>query len=113
MSQTYNMQILQGDSFSLRVNASDSNGNYINLSGFGARGSIKYNYSNTGILLNLNPTIDNSYVSGIVNIYLSGSQTELLPVGVFPYDMEITGDSGYVNKFIHGYVAVGPEITTF
>lgn len=113
MANTYNLTILQGDSFSLRVNASNSDGSYINLSGYGARGSIKYSYSNTGILLNLNPTIHNSFVSGIVDIYVSGSQTESLPVGIFPYDIEVTGSNGYVNKFIRGYANISPEVTTF
>jgi hypothetical protein len=76
------------------------------------RGVVKYKYSDTGHLLNLNPTIT-SYVSGKVN--LSGDEGELsvMPVGVFVYDLEAAQVSGsYVTKFLRGYFNIGPETTT-
>lgn len=111
MSNTYNISATQGSTLLLTVTANDSSNAYINLSGYSARGYVKYSYGNTGILLNLNPAIHNSYVSGIVTISGSANDMANLPVGKFPYDLEIESSAGYVTKFLNGYLTVEPEVT--
>jgi len=112
MSSTYNISAVQGNTLLLNVTANDSAGSPLNLSGYLVRGHVKYNYSSSDILLNLNPTIT-SYANGTIN--LSGSATGLaaMPVGVFVYDLEAAQVSGeYVTKFLRGYFNLGPEATT-
>jgi hypothetical protein len=110
--QTYNLQICQGSTFSIRTFATNSNGTYINLSGYSARGQVRSRFSDSGILLNLNPTVDTSYISGIVNISISGSQTTGINCGVFPYDCEIYNiDESSVIKILRGYAEISSEIT--
>jgi hypothetical protein len=111
MSDIYNINLVAGNTLLLSVTASDSNGNPINLSGYSARGHVKYNYGDTGILLDLNPQIHSSYTSGLVNISGAATQTALLPVGKFPYNLEIESTGGYVTKFLRGYISVDPETT--
>lgn len=113
MSDTYNINLVKGSSATYQLNATDSNGSLINLSGFNSRAYVKYKYSDTGILLNLNPVIT-SAVSGIVTITISGAASSNLPIGQFPFDCEIwmTGsNTDYVCKFIRGFLNVDPEVT--
>lgn len=109
--QTYNITLIQGSSYNLNLNVSNSDNSYFNLSGHNCRGGLKYKYSDTGYLLNFNPTITN-YESGAINIYLSGSQTQTLPVFIGVYDIETYSSGGYVNKFIKGYCECAPEVST-
>lgn len=114
-NSSYNIQIIAGSNLNLNVSATNSDGTYINLAGYTLRGKVKSNFSsgpNSGIILDLNPTIHPSYISGIVNINLSGNITAGLPCGVFPYSVEasITGaPNESVTKFLRGYAEILPE----
>lgn len=110
MADTYNINIDQGSSLSIRATAKDSNGVAINLSGYTASGYVRFRYSDTGILLNLAPVITTP-ASGIVDISLSGSQTNTLPTTQAVYDVEVYGASGYVLKLLKGYFEIGPQAT--
>jgi hypothetical protein len=119
MANVYDISIEQGSSLNLTLTATDSAGSYLNLSGYAARGKIKYGYGSTGYLLNINPTIDSSYISGLINISLTSSDTSTLPVTKAVYDIEVytTGSigaiaSGYTFKVLKGYADVSPEVTT-
>lgn len=111
MADTYNISIDQGSSITLRATAKDNAGTPINLSGYTASGYVRFRYSDTGILLNLQPTIVDSPASGIVQFILSGSQTNTLPTTQAIYDLEIYGPSGYTLKLLKGYFEVGPQST--
>tara|TARA_R100001163_G_scaffold40264_1_gene30565 strand:- start:559 stop:927 length:369 start_codon:yes stop_codon:yes gene_type:complete len=122
MATVYNFSATQGSQLSVRLNVKDASGDAINLSGYGARGVVKYRYSSTSSLVDLEPTIVSGtsgtlYASGYVDVYLSGSQTAALPVGDFVYDIEKypTGASnaeGAVDKILAGSFLVYPQVTT-
>jgi hypothetical protein len=112
MADTYNITAIQGNTLLLNLTANDSAGSPINLSGYSARGYVKYKYSDTGILLNLNPAIDPAYVNGVVSISGNASDLSAMPVGVFVYDLEVFNSGDYVTKFLRGYFNVSPEVTT-
>jgi hypothetical protein len=107
----YNISAIQGSTLLLNLNIKDSNENYLNLNGYTARGYVRGNFSNTGILLDLQPQVHPSFVSGLIT--LSGTQTGManMPVGVFPYDIELSGVNDYVFKPIRGYISIEPEST--
>ena len=122
MATVYNFDASQGSELNVRLNVKDTNGNAINLSGYGARGVVKYRYSSTDSLIDLSPTIvsgtsGDAWVSGDIDIYLSGTQTVNLPVGQFVYDIERypTGAgedaNGAVVKLMKGDFNVFPEVT--
>jgi len=116
MSDRYNFSLVVGSSANFQLNATNSDGSYINLAGYQARGQVRYNYSSSTILFNLNPTIHSSYTSGIVNLNITGSSTTGIAAGVYPYDLEVytTGDGGvetYTSKFLRGYFFLDPEAT--
>jgi hypothetical protein len=117
MASTYNLDISQGETYSIRLNAKDSTGTRINLSGYTARGVIKYRYGNTGYLLDLDPDVvsgtnGNALASGFIDINLIPSQTSSLPVGQFVYDVEISGGTT-VFRVVQGKAVVNPEVHSY
>jgi hypothetical protein len=109
MSERYNISAAQGSTLLLNINCSNSNGSAINFSGYSVSGFVRYNYSSTGRLLNLNPSIY-SAVSGIITISGSAADMSSLNAGIYVYDIEArNGD--YVFKPIAGYFAVDGEVT--
>ncbi len=109
MAGNYDISIIQGSSLSLRVVATNSDGSAINLSGYSARGRVKYQYSDVNCLLDLNPQIDPSFVSGLVNINLDQTQTTGLPVIQGVYDLEVY-TSGQAVKFLWGKANIYPQV---
>jgi len=122
MATVYNFSATQGSQLSVRLNVKDASGDALNLSGYDARGVVKYRYSSNNTLVDLDPTIFSgesgiAYASGLIDVYLSGSQTSSLPVGDFVYDIEkyLTGASnveGSVDKILAGSFLVYPQVTT-
>lgn len=113
MANVYDISIEQGSSFNLTLTAKDSNGIPLNLSGYNARGWIKYGYGSTGYLINLNPVVHPSYISGLITVSLSASGTSSLPVTKAVYDVEVYNASNYTFKAIRGYANIIPEVTNF
>ncbi len=122
MATVYNFSATQGSQLSVRLNVKDASGDAINLSGYNARGVVKYRYSSADALINLDPTIvsgttGSAYQSGLIDVYLSGSQTSGLPVGQFVYDIEkypsgASNTEGAVDKILAGDFFVYPQVTT-
>jgi len=124
MATSYNINLIQGDNLQLTLAVKDTSNNRINLSGYDVRGVVKYSYGytgNSGILLNLKPTIysgnnGSAYVSGLVNINVSSYDTSSIPAGVFVYDIErfpYNTPTGNSIKLIRGKFIVSPEVTAF
>ena len=114
----YNLDIIQGSSFSARLNAKNSVGTAIDITGHNVRGTIKNRYSDTTPLIAFIPTIVSSTV-GTVDVILSGTQTAILPITQAVYDIEMyrTGangedDDSHVVKLLDGKVNIHPEVTT-
>ena len=55
MATVYNFSATQGSQLSVRLNVKDASGDPINLSGYAVRGVVKYRYSSTSSLVNLDP----------------------------------------------------------
>ena len=122
MATVYNFSATQGSQLSVRLNVKDASGNALDLSGYNARGVVKYRYSSDNTLVDLDPTIvsgetGSAYASGLIDVYLSGSQTSSLPVGDFVYDIEkypsgVSNIEGAVDKILAGSFLVYPQVTT-
>jgi hypothetical protein len=118
MPTYYNLDVIQGSTFSARLHAKDSSGLNINLDGHKIRGSVKKRYSSESATLSFDPTIYDA-AAGLIDISLTSAQTSLLPVTQSVYDIEMfkTGadgldDGSYVIKLLDGKVNVHPEVTT-
>lgn len=109
MAYSYDIRIDQGSSLNLNVVARDANGTPLNLSGYVARGKVKYQYGDVDGLLNLTATIDPSYISGLINISMTSYQTRFLPITKAVYDVEVLSDS-YTFRVLNGYAEVHPSV---
>ena len=105
---SYDIQIQKGSSFAISLTATDQTGAPLNLSGYNVSGNVVYSYGSTGYLLDLAPTIDTSYVSGIINIFVPWQSTTGLPVTKGIYNIEAYGASGYAFSVIRGYADILP-----
>ncbi len=117
MATSYDLNITQGSRFSIRLEVYNEDLTSFNLSGYSTRGHVKFRHSDTGILLNLNPTPvsgvnGSALISGLVDINLSGAQTAGIPIVQGIYDVEIYNNEGFVEKAILGYCNILPEVTT-
>lgn len=108
---TYDLQIPQGQTFSLSLTLKDNNGVPINLSGFAISGYLKSKYSDTGKLADLNVAITDA-ANGGVSLGISATETAALPVNYAFYDIEMlnSGDNS-VTKVLAGKASISPEIT--
>lgn len=111
MADTYHIQAIRGATLLLNINCRNSDNTYINLSGYTAKGYVREKFTSSGILLDLQPQVHSSFISGLIT--LSGAATGLavMPVGQFVYDIDCSGSNEYVFKPVRGYFSVGPEAT--
>lgn len=106
MPTKLDFDLVKGETFSYRVVIRDSDGNFLNLSGYSTTGYAKYNYCNSGYILNLNPTIY-STVSGSIDLLVHWTGTTGLPVTKLPYSLNIYNGSTAENVF-QGNIYVYP-----
>jgi hypothetical protein len=117
----YNLDVIQGSTFTAQLFATDANGTAINLDGYDVRGVVKYNYATGVALVDLNPSVNsgqspplNTYTaaSGVIDVSISAANTAALPVTVGVYDIEMyNNNETEVKKLLDGRVKVYPEVT--
>lgn len=107
----YDISLTQGEDYGLTATLKNSDGTSIDLSGYNVRGKAKYYYGDTGVIVDLAPSIY-STASGIITVTLSASQTSNLPIGLLVYDIErYTSGDASVTKVLNGKITVHPEVT--
>lgn len=112
MHTGYNITVVQGSSYSLRITAVDANGDARDLTNYTTSGFVRDRYSSTGVLLYLRPVIHPSFVSGFIDVFISGSETAGLPVAQKVYDVEIyNSGTSHIAKAARGYFNIEPEVT--
>ena len=110
---SFDINIQQGTTFNLTFIASDCSGNLFNFSGYSARGKVKYAYGYTGVMLDLQPQIDPSLISGIITISIPQEMTSGLPVTKGVFDVEAFNSGDYCFKIAGGYANIFPEVSFF
>jgi len=106
----YDLLIAQGSSYSLLYTVTDTGGTARNLTGYSARGVIKYRYSSSTAIMNLEPNVVVP-ASGMVLLALGADDTESLPAGNLYYDVEIYTSITGAERVLQGKAIVDPEIT--
>ena len=112
----YNLDIIQGSTFSAQLFAKDANSVAIDLSGYNVRGVVKYNYGTGVALVNLNPSVNTTSpytaASGVIDVGITAANTASLPVGRGVYYIEMYNvDETEVKKLLDGRVKIYPEVT--
>lgn len=108
---TYDLQIYQGQTFSLSLTLNDCSGIPLNLSGQAISGYLKTKYGDSGKLTDLNATVINE-PSGVIAIQIAADETAKLPVNYAFYDVEMRNSyDNSVTKILAGKASIYPEIT--
>ena len=107
MATSYDIILQQGSDYSINLNLTNSDTSPIDLSAYNVSGVAKMKYSDTGILLNLSPSII-SATSGTINLFVSGIQSENLPINIGFYDIFVY-NSGSTISVLNGKVFVNPS----
>jgi len=107
----YDLDIYKGTTFALSLTLKDSSDAIINLSGYEVSGFLKYRYSDSGKLCDLN-VVKTSPASGIVTLTIPYTGTAILPVGYGWYDIQIreTG-TDVITRAQDGKASIFPEAT--
>ncbi|MAM17520.1 MAG: hypothetical protein CME35_00955 [Gramella sp.] len=110
--RTANLLLDQGSTFSTTITGYDVDGNLLNLTGYSARAKIKANYSTGTSLVDFTTSIQSgaAYVSGLVDLSLTSTQTAALAANDWRYDVEVYSGTN-VTRIQQGLIRVNPEIT--
>lgn len=102
--------VKQGSSYSWPVTFTDSNGNFISISGWSGYAPIKSRYGSTTVLESFN--LDFSVgASGILTMSLDRDQTAALPVNENLFEVELYPSVGSAVKYLWGYLNVSPQLS--
>jgi hypothetical protein len=107
----YDLEIQKGATFSISLTVNDTGEAPIDLTPYSISGFLKYRYSDTTPLADLNATKIAPYTGGCISLSLSASTTASLPVTVGVYDVEIHHSGGSVTKVLRGKASIEPEVT--
>lgn len=104
----------QGSTFQRRFTITDSLSVPINLTGYVARMQVRKNFSATATYIDA--TIANGQItitgaSGIIDISVPDTVTDLIPAGKYRYDLEIESGAGVVTRLLNGTFQVTAQVT--
>tara|TARA_Y100000590_G_C15656210_1_gene990726 strand:- start:126 stop:464 length:339 start_codon:yes stop_codon:yes gene_type:complete len=111
MATRYDLEIVRGSTYTVRIAAKDDDGVAIDLTDYTVSGQARANYSSSDILLNLNPSIvSGEETNGYIDINISAATTAALPIDQAVYDIEIYSSTNS-EKIMSGYLDISPEVT--
>lgn len=110
----YDITILQGATFQLRIVWKDAAGALLDLTGYTARMQIRERVSSTTTLANLtteNGGITLGGTAATVDLLLSATQTGAITALRGVYDLEVVSAGGVVSRLLAGEVEFSREVT--
>lgn len=112
MATNYDITATKGSNLNLRFIASDSAGNPVDLSLYTASGYVRSGYGVSDILLNLSPTIHESYISGYVDVLVLATGLADLPITQAIYDIKVyNSTTNCSTEIARGYFNINPAAT--
>lgn len=107
--KNFDLYIEQGSNYTISLSLTDDNSQPIDLSDYSISGYVRNSYSDSGILIDLNPSITMP-ASGVILINVPSTGTMNLPTTVGIYDIEIT-NTNQTLKILKGFAYISPEVT--
>lgn len=113
----YNTNINQGSKFVLNVQARNSDGSVMDLTGYSARMQVRETVDSVDVLLEATTTDGSITIptpaSGVVMVRIGGDVTEALTFNTGKYDLEIykVSDPTEVIRIVEGNISLHLEVT--
>lgn len=107
MANEVNYFIDKGSNVTLSFTNSHSNGSLKDLSTYTVASKIKKNpYTNTAYSF-----VCVGYANGLITLSMNSAYSNTVPDGIYLYDVEITSNTGVVERVQEGLMTVNPNIT--
>lgn len=108
----YDMQINQGETWSITFPVFDSTGNPLTVDGWTARAQIRQETTSPGVLFEWSTALGNMTVAGTtVTLRLTPVDTATWYWHIGLYDIELSDPGGNITRIVEGNVIVDAEIT--
>jgi hypothetical protein len=109
---TLDFTIEQGATFNLLLTWK-INGTLVNLTGYTARLQARVDVQDTTTVLSLTTGagITLGGAAGTISIDQTATQTALLPMGEYVYDLELIASNATVTRLVQGELNISPEVT--
>lgn len=101
----------QGATWYFTLSVKDEDDVAIDLTGYTARGQIRRKYTSEDFIEEFTCALAVDPTTGIINVLLSDSETDLIAKGKYVYDIEMESSTGYVTRLIQGKLSVDPQVT--
>jgi hypothetical protein len=111
MATVYDIIATKGTTLQQTLAAKDDSGNAIDLTNCTVSGFVRLKYSDTGILLDLAPTIVSGFVSGLIEINVDPVEFVDLPITQAVYDINVYHISGITEQPFRGKFNIAPAAT--
>jgi hypothetical protein len=114
MAGEYDLEILQGETYTKQFIWKDSAGTEVNLTGYTARMQVRQSKASDDVLLELttaNGRISLGGAAGTIDLNLSATVTAAITWKRGLYDLELVASNGVVRRLLEGEVTVSKEVT--
>lgn len=114
MAGEYDLEILQGETYSKQFIWKDSAGVEVNLTGYTARMQVRQSKASDTVLLELttaNGRIALGGSAGTIDLSLNATTTAAITWKRGVYDLELVASNGVVKRLLEGEVTVSKEVT--
>ena len=114
MAGIYDFTLEQGATFKLELEWIDNNDAPVNLTGYTARMQIRYKKKTGDLATSL--TTENGLITlypdtGVIELEIEATETEILSIGKSVYDLELESADGIVYRVMEGVVTISGEVT--
>ncbi len=106
---SYDINIVQGETFSFGTTLKDENDSYVDLTYYDISGHLKYQYGDSSYLTNLNPVKVAPYASGTISFSIDNQTTAILPITIGVYSIFLI-DSGSAARVLNGNAYINPSV---
>lgn len=114
MAGEYDLEFLQGETYTKQFIWKDSAGANVNLTGYTARMQVRQSKSSDTVLLELtteNGRITLGGAAGTIDLNLTATTTAAITWRRGLYDIELVASNGVVTRLLEGEVTVSKEVT--
>lgn len=110
----YDFVLEQGTTFRKQLTYTDSAGVAVDLTGYSARMQLRTKITDANIIIlldNANGRITITPTTGVIDLFISDTDTASLTFKTAAYDLEVIAPNGDVTRLLEGTITLSKEVT--